>query len=165
MTGTQSLCSSIWELWKNVASHEYTNHRCTAVIPSYYVWFLWGDEIHLHCPPNSTADIVTGLPLCLQTEILWWILSHSSWSCFPRTEGNSCHGTDIQILCPAELGFREARRWTLWRCFISSFKNRIICLMLLLYILCISTWEDRTVFYCLLIIWFREPHAVRLFVL
>ena len=65
VTGTQCLCSILWKLWKDVATHAYTHPCSSNITPSYYVWLLWGEEILLCTIHNFTHHTVPDIWLCL----------------------------------------------------------------------------------------------------
>nr|XP_028964807.1 CSC1-like protein ERD4 [Malus domestica] len=50
----KSLHSIVRKLWKDVAAHPSWTHCISDTVPSYHVWFIWGEEILLCTILTST---------------------------------------------------------------------------------------------------------------
>ena len=133
-SGTKSLGSILWKLWKILAAHIYSNDGCPDPISTYYVRLFWSKRILLHSAPHTTPYMFLDLCIYLQTKIPSVFPEHSTGGCSPWGEGSSKHGTHLSIFYPALIGFWQARWWSIWRRNVSNFAARLFCVTNILVI-------------------------------
>jgi len=94
-TGTESVCTKIWKLRKNVAPHKQPYTSIYGIVPGNHVWLLWGAEIRLCTIVDSSSHIDDIIRFHLFKEVLSIFSTSGAWGCSFRNQGSSKHGIDL----------------------------------------------------------------------